>query len=182
MEIVVTNSEVEALLLESNLIKRFQPRYNVLLRDDKSFPYILLTADHDFAQVTKHRGAHRRKGDYFGPFAQRQVRQSNRDSAGKGVSCCGPVRTAFSKNRTRPCLLYQIKRCSAPLCGQDRSGRVRRAGGRGERFSLWRKPPHPGRVGRIHAKKPQKTLQFERAPPCCVTDCVRSVPSKRIRT
>ena len=70
LEIVVTNSEVEALLLESNLIKRFQPRYNVLLRDDKSFPYILLTADHDFAQVTKHRGAHRRKGDYFGPFAK----------------------------------------------------------------------------------------------------------------
>ena len=69
MEFVHTHTEVEALLLESNLIKKLKPRYNILLRDDKSFPYILITSDHDFPQITKHRGAKRRQGEYFGPFA-----------------------------------------------------------------------------------------------------------------
>ena len=122
LEIVVTNSEVEALLRESNLIKRFQPRYNVLLRDDKSFPYILLTADHDFAQVTKHRGAHRRKGDYFGPFASAKSVNRTVTALEKAFllrSCSDSV----FENRTRPCLLYQIKRCSAPCVGKiDQAG------------------------------------------------------------
>ena len=122
LEIVVTNSEVEALLLESNLIKRFQPRYNVLLRDDKSFPYILLTGEHAFAQVTKHRGAHKRKGDYFGPFASAKAVNRTVTALEKAFllrSCSDQV----FENRDRPCLLYQIKRCSAPCVGKiDQAG------------------------------------------------------------
>lgn len=113
MEVVTTASEVEALLLESNLIKRLMPRYNVLLRDDKSFPYILITGDHAFAQITKHRGAHNRPGKYFGPFASAGAVNRTVTALEKAFllrSCSDHV---FS-SRTRPCLLFQIKRCSAP--------------------------------------------------------------------
>lgn len=113
MEVVTTASEVEALLLESNLIKRLMPRYNVLLRDDKSFPYILITGDNDFAQITKHRGAHSRPGKYFGPFASAGAVNRTVTALEKAFllrSCSDHV---FS-SRTRPCLLFQIKRCSAP--------------------------------------------------------------------
>jgi len=122
LEVVTTHTEAEALLLESNLIKRLKPRYNVLLRDDKSFPFILITDDHDYPQVVKHRGARTRKGDYFGPFA----------SAGAVNQTIGALQRAFPlrncpdsvfATRTRPCLQYQIKRCTAPCVGKiDRSG------------------------------------------------------------
>ncbi|MGB4865264.1 MAG: excinuclease ABC subunit UvrC [Hyphomicrobium sp.] len=117
MEFVTVRTEAEALLLEANLIKRFRPRFNVLMRDDKSFPYILIARDQAAPQVMKHRGARTRKGDYFGPFA----------SAGAVNRTITMLQRAFLlrtcadsvyESRTRPCLLHQIKRCSAPCTGE----------------------------------------------------------------
>ncbi len=130
LEVVTTQSEVEALLLESNLIKRLTPRYNVSLRDDKSFPYIFIAGDHAAPQIMKHRGARNRPGDYYGPFA----------SAGAVNATITALQRAFllrscSDNvyasRTRPCLQYQIKRCSGPcvgrIGGEDYAGLVAQA-------------------------------------------------------
>lgn len=117
MEFVTTKTETEALLLEANLIKRFHPPFNVLLRDDKSFPYILISDDHDAAQLTKHRGARQRKGQYFGPFAAVAAVDRTIIALQKAFllrSCTDSV----YESRTRPCLLYQIKRCSAPCTGE----------------------------------------------------------------
>jgi len=126
MEFVTVRTEAEALLLEANLIKRFRPRFNVLMRDDKSFPYILIARDTPAPQIMKHRGARNRKGDYFGPFA----------SAGAVNRTINMLERAFLlrscsdsvyESRTRPCLLYQIKRCSAPCTGEialDEYGRL----------------------------------------------------------
>lgn len=117
MEFITTRTETEALLLEANLIKRFKPRYNVLLRDDKSFPYILLTGDHEAAGIYKHRGARSRQGSYFGPFAFAQAvdRTINALQRAFLIRTCT---NAMYETRTRPCLLYQIKRCSAPCTGE----------------------------------------------------------------
>jgi excinuclease ABC subunit C len=117
MEIVTTNSEAEALLLEAQLIKRFRPPYNVLLRDDKSFPFILLRAGHDFPRIMKHRGARKAKGDYYGPFASAGSVNTTINALQK-LFLLRSCTDSFFARRDRPCLLYQIKRCSAPCVGR----------------------------------------------------------------
>ncbi|CTQ60031.1 Excinuclease ABC subunit C [Roseibium album] len=117
MEFVVTQTESEALLLEANLIKRLRPRFNVLLRDDKSFPYILVTGDHQSAAIVKHRGARKRKGDYFGPFASAGAVDRTINALQKAflIRTCSD---SYYENRSRPCLQYQIKRCAGPCTGE----------------------------------------------------------------
>ncbi len=117
MTIVTTNSEAEALLLEAQLIKRYRPPYNVLLRDDKSFPFILLRADHDFPRIMKHRGARRAKGNYYGPFASAGSVNTTINALQK-LFLLRSCTDSFFARRDRPCLLYQIKRCSAPCVGR----------------------------------------------------------------
>ena len=117
MTIVTTNSEAEALLLEAQLIKRYRPPYNVLLRDDKSFPFILLRADHDFPRIQKHRGARRAKGNYYGPFASAGSVNTTINALQK-LFLLRSCTDSFFSRRDRPCLLYQIKRCSAPCVGR----------------------------------------------------------------
>jgi excinuclease ABC subunit C len=117
IEFVSTATETEALLLEANLIKRLRPRFNVLLRDDKSFPYILITAGERPSQICKHRGARNRDGDYFGPFAA--VNAVNRTiTALERAFLIRSCSDAVFESRTRPCLLFQIKRCAAPCTGE----------------------------------------------------------------
>jgi len=130
MTIVTTQSEAEALLLEAQLIKRFRPPYNVLLRDDKSFPFILLREDHDFPRVQLHRGARKIKGQYYGPFAGAgQVRKTL--NALQKLFLLRSCTDSFFNNRSRPCLLYQIRRCSAPcvarISEEDYAGLVQDA-------------------------------------------------------
>src|SRR6202167_1346053 len=113
LEFIVTRTETEALLLEANLIKRLRPRFNVVLRDDKSFPYIIISSDHWAPQILKHRGARTRPGHYYGPFASVWAVNRTVNALQRAFllrSCSDP----FFESRTRPCLLYQIKRCSAP--------------------------------------------------------------------
>src|SRR5881227_3592007 len=113
VEFVTTATETEALLLEANLIKRLRPRFNVLLRDDKSFPYIIITSDHWAPQILKHRGARSRQGNYYGPFAS--VWADNRTiTALQRAFLLRSCSDGFFEGRSRPCLLYQIKRCSGP--------------------------------------------------------------------
>jgi excinuclease ABC subunit C len=117
LEFVTTATEIEALLLEANLIKRLKPRFNVVLRDDKSFPFILIARDHPVPQILKHRGARGRKGDYFGPFASAGAVGRTINTLQRAFllrSCSDP----YFESRLRPCLLFQIKRCSAPCTGE----------------------------------------------------------------
>ncbi len=116
MEFVVTATETEALLLEANLIKQLKPRYNVIFRDDKSFAYILIADDHPAPQILKHRGARKRKGAYYGPFASAGAVNRTLNTLQKAFLLRSCADNVF-ENRTRPCLLHQIKRCSAPCVG-----------------------------------------------------------------
>src|ERR1700737_1880173 len=117
VEIISTSTETEALLLEANLIKQLRPRFNVQLRDDKSFPYILITGDHWAPQILKHRGAQSRPGRYFGPFASAGA--VNRTiTALQRAFLVRSCTDGFFESRSRPCLLYQIRRCAGPCTGE----------------------------------------------------------------
>ena len=121
MEIITTNSEAEALLLEAQLVKRFRPPFNVHLRDDKSFPFILMRADHEFPRIMKHRGARKAKGSYYGPFASAGSVNTTINALQK-LFLLRSCTDSFFDRRDRPCLLYQIKRCSAPCVGRISEG------------------------------------------------------------
>jgi len=130
MTIVTTNNEADALLLEAQLIKRYRPAYNVLLRDDKSFPFILLRSDHRYPRIQKHRGARKAKGNYYGPFASAGEVGRTLNALQK-LFLLRSCTDSFFNNRDRPCLLYQIKRCSAPcvdrISPEDYAGLVAEA-------------------------------------------------------
>jgi excinuclease ABC subunit C len=161
MEFVTTHTEVEALLLEANLIKRFMPRYNVLLRDDKSFPYILITGDHPAPQLAKHRGARNRPGEYFGPFASAGA--VNRTIiALQRAFLLRPCSDSIFSSRTRPCLQYQIKRCSAPCVGRIAESEYQELVGQARDFLTGKSDAVKLRLS-AEMQQASDALQFERA-------------------
>ncbi len=158
---MTTKTETEALLLEQNLIKQLKPKYNVLLRDDKSFPNILVAKDHAFAQLKKHRGARKQKGSYFGPFASAGAVNRTLNQLQKAF-LLRDCSNAMFESRTRPCLQYQIKRCSAPCTGEisqeDYALAVRDA----ERFLAGRSTKIQEELGE-EMMKASEAMEFERA-------------------
>jgi excinuclease ABC subunit C len=152
MEIVTTHTEVEALLLEANLIKTLKPHYNILLRDDKSFADILIAADHDFPQLIKHRGARKRPGKYYGPFASAGAVNRTITALQRAFLLRNCSDSIFA-SRTRPCLQYQIKRCSAPCVGRV---------GEAEYGALVRQA-HNFLIGRSHAVQEELAGQMQEA-------------------
>jgi len=161
MMFLSTRTETEALLLEQNLIKQLKPRYNVLLRDDKSFPYILLPKDHAFPQLRKHRGRRATKGSYFGPFASAGAVNRTLNQLQRVFLLRNCTDSVFN-SRTRPCLLYQIKRCSAPCVGyiseHDYAGLVKDA----ERFLSGKSTKIQAQLAEDMAKAAE-AMEFERA-------------------
>jgi excinuclease ABC subunit C len=161
MEFVTTATETEALLLEANLIKQLKPRFNVLLRDDKSLPYILVTRDTEAPQIVKHRGARTRKGDYFGPFAS--VWAVNRTiNALQRAFLLRSCNDSYYENRTRPCLLFQIKRCSGPCTGEIEPADYATLAGEARAFLAGKSSAVKDRLA-AEMQAASENLEFERA-------------------
>ncbi|NEU11734.1 excinuclease ABC subunit UvrC [Methylobacterium sp. BTF04] len=161
MEFVTTATETEALLLEANLIKQLKPRFNVLMRDDKSFPYILVTGDSEAPQIIKHRGARRRKGSYYGPFAS--VWAVNRTvNALQRAFLLRTCTDSYYENRTRPCLLYQIKRCAGPCTGEIDLGEYQALAENAKNFLSGKSNAVKDRM-RDEMQDASEKLEFERA-------------------
>ena len=161
MMFLTTRTEVEALLLEQNLIKQLKPRYNVLARDDKSFPNILVSKEHNFPQIKKHRGAKKEKGDYYGPFASAGAVNRTLNQLQK-VFLLRNCSDATFESRTRPCLLYQIKRCSAPCVGYVSEADYARLVKDAERFLQGRTTKVQARLAE-EMQAASEALEFERA-------------------
>lgn len=161
MMFLTTNTETEALLLEQNLIKQLKPRYNVLLRDDKSFPNILVTRDHDFPQIKKHRGRRSQKGDYFGPFASAGAVNRTLNQLQK-IFLLRNCSDSMFAGRTRPCLQYQIARCSAPCVGKISQADYARLVADAERFLSGRSTKIQERLAAQMAEA-SEAMEFERA-------------------
>ena len=162
MTIVTTNSEAEALLLEAQLIKRYRPPYNVLLRDDKSFPFILLRADHDFPRIQKHRGARKAKGNYYGPFASAGSVNTTINALQK-LFLLRSCTDSFFSRRDRPCLLYQIKRCSAPCVDRIDAAGYAELVGEAKDFLGGKSGCGAGQAQRADGGSGRRTLDFETA-------------------
>jgi len=161
MEFVTTHTEVEALLLESNMIKKLKPRYNVLLRDDKSFPYVLIADDHEFPRVIKHRGARDRAGRYFGPFASAGAVNRTIVTLQRAFLLRNCSDSVFA-GRTRPCLQHQIRRCSAPCVGRISPPEYAELVGQAHAFLTGRSNEVQARLARAMEAASQD-LAFERA-------------------
>ncbi|MBC7496239.1 MAG: excinuclease ABC subunit UvrC [Sphingomonadaceae bacterium] len=161
MTIVTTNSESEALLLEAQLIKRFRPAYNVLLRDDKSFPFIFLREDHAFPRIAKHRGARVGKGVFYGPFASAGAVNTTLNALQK-VFLLRSCSDSFFANRSRPCLLHQIKRCSAPCVGRIEGAAYAELVGDAKSFLSGRSQEVQRKLGGL-MEAAAATMDFERA-------------------
>ena len=161
MMFLTTRTETEALLLEQNLIKQLKPKFNVLLRDDKSFPNILVTAEHDYPQIKKHRGAKKEKGSYYGPFASagavnRTLNQLQR------VFLLRDCSNSMFESRTRPCLQFQIKRCSAPCVGKISPTEYKQTVSDAEKFLNGKSTDIQGRLAKDMAQASEE-MEFERA-------------------
>jgi len=161
MMFLTTRTETEALLLEQNLIKQLKPRYNVLLRDDKSFPNILVSKSHPFPQIKKHRGAKSEKGDYYGPFASAGAVNRTLNQLQRVFLLRSCTDATFSA-RTRPCLLHQIKRCSAPCVGRIDEGAYAELVADAERFLQGRSTSVQARLAGEMAEAAQ-AMEYERA-------------------
>jgi excinuclease ABC subunit C len=171
MEIVTTHTEAEALLLEANFIKRLKPRFNIILRDDKSYPWLMLTEDHLYPQIVKHRGAQVRKGSYWGPFASAWAVNQTVTAMQRVFLLRSCADTVFA-TRSRPCLLYQIKRCSAPCVDRITPEDYEKLVNQAKAFLA-------GKAGKVQAElaaemeRAAATLEFERA--AAVRDRIRGL-------
>jgi excinuclease ABC subunit C len=161
VEIVTTHTEAEALLLEANLIKRLKPRFNIVLRDDKSYPWLILTEDHPYPQIAKHRGAQVRKGSYWGPFASAWAVNQTVTAMQRVFLLRSCMDTVFSA-RTRPCLLFQIKRCSGPCVGRVSPGEYGKLVNQAKAF-LGGKSGVVQKELAIEMEEAAEALEFERA-------------------